>query len=166
MLKFHPVHFLVLLIPSNFRCPIWLPELEEQQGLFGQWSWKQSIWPTWGACSTMARTHSTAQLDGCSPPGFSLMGLFWSERLNWPLLPCTPAGGQRDGIGRRDTAVPSPTPHCWGSCSTAQGELWAAAWQCPWPWRWKPHLWLLEGDETLQTLAVAVEGSSEPSSCL
>lgn len=24
-----------------------------------------------------------------SPPGFLLMGFFWSERLSWPLLPCT-----------------------------------------------------------------------------
>lgn len=30
-----------------------------------------------------------AQLDGCSPPDFSLMAFFWSERLSWPLLPCT-----------------------------------------------------------------------------
>lgn len=28
-------------------------------------------------------------LHGCSSPGFSLMAFFWSERLSWPLLPCT-----------------------------------------------------------------------------
>lgn len=70
-------------------------------------------------------------------------------------------------LGEGAQLFPSPTPHCWGSSSTARGQLWAAAWQ--------PLALELEatpvahtpgGRWALQTLAVAAEGSSEPSACL
>lgn len=35
----------------------------------------------------MARTHSTAQLDGCSPPGFSLMDFFGQRGSAGPSCP-------------------------------------------------------------------------------
>lgn len=107
----------------------------------------------------------SSALRGCSSPGFSLMAFFWSERPSWPLLPCTCRRIKRWSWEKGHSSFPHPTllrqfQECPGA---ALSRCLAAHWPCRWSLLW---LTLLEGDETLETLSVAVAGSSEPSACL
>lgn len=167
MLKFHPVHFLVLLVPSNFRCSNLVAWIGGAAGSF--WSVElaaEGLTRMRGLQPHDQSWHSSA--GWLFPSWLFVDGIFFvrEAQLAPPALHLQEDKGMELGEGAQ--LFPSPTPHCWGSSSTAQGRLWAAAWQRPWPSRWKPRLWLtlLKGDETLPTLAVAVEGSSEPSACL
>lgn len=117
-------------------------------------SWKQRMW---GACSPLTRPE-LAQL--------SFTWLF----LSWLFI---------DGIFLvREAQLAPPALQLWEDeemglgegaelllrqCQECQGSS-EPAWQCPWPGGGAcREASLLEGDETAQSLSVAVEGSSEPS---
>lgn len=117
-----------------------------------------TLWPELG----------TAQLDGCSPPGCSLMGFFWSERLSWLLLPCT-CRRTKGWNWDEGHSCPFSHPTLLRQFQHSPGGALSCCLAAPLALEMEAVLvaQLLErGIQTLPALAVAVEGSNEPSSCL